>query len=143
MVPHTQLELDRPSRTPADYFSYSSEVLKERVMSEHSMTSRGFDEAFTELKKFLLLSTTCESLSMTSSKIDAVWHEFIADKTEYAMFCQRFFGGYLAHVPASDAAQSEATDGRFIATYTKRFGPLPEIWGDATTTYCRFMVVRS
>jgi hypothetical protein len=38
---------------------------------------------------------------MPSKAVDALWHAFILDTRAYHAFCQRAFGGYFHHLPAS------------------------------------------
>jgi hypothetical protein len=41
-------------------------------------------------------------VGMPSRVVDDLWHEFICDTRAYASFCQRAFGRFFHHVPASD-----------------------------------------
>lgn len=43
-------------------------------------------------------------VGMPSKVVDDLWHEFILDTRAYAAFCERAFGHFFHHVPASSTA---------------------------------------
>jgi hypothetical protein len=55
------------------------------------------------LRQFFLgyLKSGGRYVSMPSQVVDDLWHEFILHTREYAAFCQKAFGGYMHHTPAS------------------------------------------
>lgn len=58
------------------------------------------------LKQYFLLSQkTSEVLAMPSQAVDELWHEFILYTKTYQQFCQKAFGRFLHHHPASQLNQ--------------------------------------
>ena len=55
------------------------------------------------LRQFFLAYTKSgrQYISMPSQVVDDLWHEFILYTRNYAVFCERAFGGFLHHTPAA------------------------------------------
>lgn len=63
--------------------------------------------------------------------IDNMWHGFILYTQEYTDFCQRYFGGYLHHVP--DVAEGlKPSDDEFARDMTNYLSYVYDHLGEAT-----------
>lgn len=115
-----------------DLFNYQAPFLEEKLFKSGKFSSKEeYDIAFLELKKYFLLNEiTGLSLSMTSTQVDEVWHQFILFTKQYHTFCEKFFGDYIHHVPnTSFTPMSENGTNYFVDAYIKVFGEIPKIWG--------------
>lgn len=101
------------------------------------------DELFREVKRYLVLADADQTRAwnMYSLRVDEAWHQFILFTTQYAAFCQRYFGRFIPHNPSNapkpekPARQIESTSfDQFAAYYAELFGePLPQVWFDERT----------
>ncbi|MCA1558006.1 MAG: hypothetical protein LC731_05635, partial [Acidobacteria bacterium] len=116
-----------------ELFSFQAPFLEEKLLdSGVFQTPEELHEAFTELKKYFLLNELNGSpFSMISLRVDTVWHEFILFTEEYHKFCERFFGKYIHHSPATstkgtipDKEIVEVAKLEFMRAYQKEFGAL-------------------
>ena len=60
------------------------------------------NSALTEFKKYVALSEICRddiTMTMTSKKVDEVWHQFILFTPQYHKFCKEMLGRYFHHIP--------------------------------------------
>jgi hypothetical protein len=91
-------------------------------------------ELFLEVKKYLYLASSHDGrIPMTSSLVDAAWHQFILYTSEYSEFCEEIFGSYQHHSPrgADDDTHPErpvVTAKTLADHYHQTFGPLPQLW---------------
>jgi hypothetical protein len=94
---------------------------------------------FLEVKKYLFVASGYDGrMPMTSSLVDAAWHQFILYTTEYREFCQAVFGAYQHHSPRAAADDAPAADETgpvvtartFVDNYHRQFGLLPDVWHD-------------
>ncbi len=100
---------------------------------------------FAEVKRYLVLThaNPTRAVPVFSPLIDEVWHQFMLFTTEYAAFCERFFGRFMHHMPTRpDAAPApvaasaggeatEMTFAEFEAAYLEQFGrELGPLWDD-------------
>ena len=78
-----------------------------------------------EFRRFLLVRQMLgRPISMQSSKVDEVWHQFILDTQNYMDFCEEVFGEYLHHKPGTIPV-----DPVFPELYRAVFGEaLPSVW---------------
>jgi len=98
------------------------------------------DMLFTEVKKYLVLSRLDRHAEwqMYSTWVDEVWHQFVLFTHEYAIFCDRYLGGFVHHRPSNAPELSpnrnalSSTFMSFSARYLEVFGQeLPACWLDA------------
>jgi hypothetical protein len=90
---------------------------------------------FLEVKKYLFLASGHDGhMPMTSSLVDAAWHQFILYTSEYSEFCQAVFGEYQHHSPRAARVADEpgpvVTARTLVDNYHRQFGPLPDVWHD-------------
>jgi hypothetical protein len=91
-------------------------------------------ELFLEVKKYLYLASSHDGrIPMTSSLVDAAWHQFILYTSEYSEFCEVIFGSYQHHAPRGDDAASQpgspvVTAKTLADNYHHTFGLLPPLW---------------
>ncbi len=118
----TMLEFDAP---------YLEDALARKGIVE---TAEEAASLFRELKRYLFLSSLHRrALPMTSSLVDAAWHQFVLYSAEYMEFCERCCGRYLHHVPRAAGANASrapvvSSHEDFAALYARHFGPLPDVW---------------
>lgn len=95
---------------------------------------------FDEVKRYLLLSQHLRKpLPMSSSLVDAAWHQFVLFTREYERFCRSCLGEFCHHVPApidpaSARAEDEAlplSEEQFRLLYEASFGRIPDVWYDS------------
>lgn len=114
-----------------DLSSYNPSWLREKLQMEE-FPMECYDEAFTELKKYVSLNRIYNKpLAMTSKIVDEVWHQLILFTREYHEFSERFIGHYFHHAPNLPSnAQSCEGYHNFVDLYQKTYGAVPEIWKD-------------
>lgn len=92
---------------------------------------------FREVRRYLLLCQHLRrALPMSSSLVDATWHQFVLFTAQYAEFCTTCLGAFCHHVPelpAAPAAEAEDVSMADLAElYQAAFGcALPGVWFDA------------
>jgi hypothetical protein len=83
---------------------YRNEDILSRFTDLFYVTEAEAEDIFTETKKFLFI---CRQPGVFIPDelliVDEMWHNFILFTATYQEFCNRFFGGYLHHLPASKA----------------------------------------
>ena len=57
------------------------------------------EEIFEEMKQYLVSSLKREEPKSPGRTLDIAWHEFILFTSDYASFCDQYFGGFIHHVP--------------------------------------------
>ncbi|MFZ5601563.1 MAG: glycine-rich domain-containing protein [Pseudomonadota bacterium] len=77
------------------------------------LTAKEYQLVARALRHFFLahLKSGCKFVSMPSQVVDDLWHELILHTKEYSMFCNKAFGRFMHHTPAtamSSAKQSNA-----------------------------------
>lgn len=109
--------------------AYQAPFLREKMELE-KFPMQHYDEAFTELKKYVALSKLYDKpLDMPSPAIDAVWHQFILFTREYHEFSNRFHGSYFHHAPNLPSRNGSSEPRKnLIRLYEKTYGPIPAIW---------------
>lgn len=92
---------------------------------------------FRELKRWLILSHAdiSHKWEIYSRKIDRTWNLFTRYESEYARFCQEFFGGLISYdpentfIPGKIEERKYATFEEFRICYEQLFStPLPDLW---------------
>ena len=125
--------------------TFEAPYLQEKLLNDGKFSSPGeYQEAFTEFKKFVLLTQVSrETLGMTSPKVDEVWHQFILFTPEYHGFCEDLLGRYLHHAPKTSYTKGNPNGRKnFERAYQETFSGIPNIWdgddycGDKCGGYC-------
>ena len=115
--------------------NFEAPYLEEKLLSDSVFkTKEEYQEAFSEFKKFVgLVALYDKKLSMTSKKVDAVWHQFILFTPQYHEFCNKFLGKYLHHIPRTSFTPLSPNGKRnFIELYKTTFNDIPDIWNIAS-----------
>lgn len=88
--------------------------------------------AINELKRYFILALLYPKagLPMLSSRVDAVWHDFILDTEAYANFCSSAFGYFLHHSPKKATRKAVVLSvAEFEEIFLQTFGKNPPpIW---------------
>lgn len=88
--------------------AYRNEDVISRFTDQFSVDEAEAEDIFTETRKFLyLVQQPGIFIPDELLIIDEMWHNFILFTKEYQAFCQRCFGRYLHHLPASRAEKTE------------------------------------
>lgn len=128
-------------QSSVEALAYKAPFLIEKLLKDRIVdTADEAETLFTEVKRFLVLVQADRSKiwDMYSLRVDGVWHQFILFTRQYMEFCQRFFGGYMPHVPSNapevgprDPAKT-ASFADFEQRYRELFGaPVSDAWFDA------------
>ena len=120
---HALALLDRYDLTP----------VRERLIRKELLTPALVDLMIFEFRRYLGLRLVHErSMPMLSRAVDEVWHTTILFTRLYADLCDRVFGAFVHHDPATEAW--EDLDKRwsdFSASYHHLYGPLGMLWDNA------------
>lgn len=88
--------------TLRDVLSYRNEDIISRFTDLFSVTEIEAEDIFEETRKFMFI---CREPGMFIPDelliVDEMWHNFILFTKEYQLFCDKYFGGYIHHLPAS------------------------------------------
>jgi len=131
-----QVKITRESYQKISQFAMPA-GLEARCMESGLFGSKSeYDIAEDECKKWLALCVGFANggvgLSMTSEKVDEIWHQFILFTLPYHEFCAKFNGGrYLHHIPkVTDEFDTRSTQsvGNFKEAYEACFGKLNAVW---------------
>jgi hypothetical protein len=72
------------------------------------------------------------SVPMLSRAVDEVWHTTLLFTRLYADLCQRVFGTFVHHDPATEAwSDVDERWNDFSASYYRLYGPLGSLWDNA------------
>ena len=84
--------------------NYHNDDVISRFTDQFKISEAEAEDIFTETKKFLYL---CQLPGIFIPDelliVDEMWHNFILFTKEYQQFCDRHFGRYFHHLPASKA----------------------------------------
>lgn len=81
-----------------------------KLEAQHpGLTRKDCDLVAHALRHYFLahLKSGCKFVAMPSQVADDLWHEFILHTKNYALFCQRAFGQFMHHTPASALSSSQ------------------------------------
>lgn len=85
-----------------------------RFVDQYGVSETEAEELFTETKKWIWLNTRADAppLVVTSEMrmLDEMWHNFVLFTPEYIDYCQRNFGGYVHHLPTSNAEKKRVRE---------------------------------
>ena len=98
-----------------EVLAYSNRDVVYRFRKTYGLSWEESEDIFEQVKKWLWLANhrrragIREGLSIDLSLvvIDEMWHNFVLFTREYAEFCDRYFGYYLHHGPATEAEDRE------------------------------------
>lgn len=85
------------------------------------------NQAWRELKRYLIMAAVFGKVEMFNSVIDELWHIMLNYRQEYDEFCQAFIGRTIQHHPHSEPVFKP--DERTLLTFTMysylRWTPIP------------------
>jgi hypothetical protein len=122
--------------------AFEAPYVIERLVNDRIVASvPEAEELFTEVKRYLVMSEVCDDVvvGMCSARVDEAWHAFILYTSQYADFCQRYFGHFIGHAPKNapkagadpHGHRRELSFPEFCTRYEELFGELlPEVWLD-------------
>jgi len=110
--------------------SWDMSEIAYRLINRDNLPEKDVAQAINEFKKYMIVRlVTGKVLTMTSEIVDLVWHQFILFTKEYHDFCNKVFGEYIHHAPATDTRKpKEENVQNLIEGYNSIFGPLPSVW---------------
>lgn len=74
--------------------------VREKLLDSGELQVHEIDDVELEFKRYLALCFLSSGpVSMTSTKVDAFWHQFILFTREYREFCSDVFGQFIHHRP--------------------------------------------
>jgi hypothetical protein len=132
---------------------YRAPFLIEKLCREHIVETAAHGEVLVvEMIRYLILCNAFpdRQWTMSSRRIDEVWHQFVLFTGEYFAFCERYFGSYLHHspgnapgvVPPRSGSRLEAVE--FQRCYEQLFGlPVSELWRDWRAVGLNRRVIRN
>jgi hypothetical protein len=124
---HTPTLAARAKAAMAEIASLDLSMVRKKVVALEGWDERIADYSELRYRRFLCLHLLDRTLPLAPpDDIDAWWHQHILFTREYARDCQRLFGEFLHHNPASDTdedaelmAEAYARTARF---YREAFG---------------------
>jgi len=125
--------------TLAEVLAYRHPGVVRRYAKEQHASREEAEEIFQETLKWLYLCG-CSlredvSCAMTPEivKLDEMWHTFLMFTRDYADFCERYFGGFLHHVPNEDEEEARAEEAEAVREQLERqFGLVYDVLGEDT-----------
>ena len=131
VIPSNKDVSDRQKLLLGKLDSFEAPYLEEKLMEKGLFSSHEeYAEAFGEFKKYVALTMIYGgNMSMTSKKVDEVWHQFILFTPQYHQFCNGFLGRYMHHLPRTSHTPINP-NGRvnFKSNYIEAYGEIPAIW---------------
>ena len=112
---------------------YDLSPVRERLLRSHVLTPTFVDLMIFEFRRYLgLRLVQGRSVPMLSRAVDEVWHTTLLFTRLYADLCERVFGDFVHHDPASEPWTDVEERWRdFIAAYVRVYGPLGSLWDNA------------
>jgi hypothetical protein len=112
--------------------SYENPDIVTKFCDEHSLDIVLGREYFQEVKKFLYLCANTSDRLAPSAELDKIWHTFILFTKDYRLYCQKFLGKFIDHVPEVRKEPSEVKENclqNTISHYENVFGVLNnQVW---------------
>lgn len=94
-----------------DFLGYENDALIARFRKDLGVDENEASELFSDMKRFLWLTSLYDEPIAPPPKIDSAWHTFIIFTEDYASFCTKYFGYFLHHRPR---APDDPSDGGVI-----------------------------
>ncbi|MBS3070918.1 hypothetical protein J4407_01295 [Candidatus Pacearchaeota archaeon] len=112
---------------------FDAPYLQEKLIEKGEFSSvEEYQEAFIEFKRYVFLTQIFgNNLAMMSTKVDAIWHQFILFTKAYHDFCEDNLQYFLHHTPyINGTPKSKRIEGfmNFKKYYKMIFGEIPKIW---------------
>jgi hypothetical protein len=109
---------------------YDLTPVRDRLVRDAVMPAGWVNEAILEFRRYLgLRILEPEPLMMFSKPVDNVWHTCLLFSRLYADLCQRAFGQFVHHEPATAAVpQPGRCWDAFENAYERNYGPLNRLW---------------
>jgi hypothetical protein len=116
---------------------YTNEDILSRFTDMYDITSEEANDIFKETQKFLFICQL-EGVFIPDDLliIDEMWHNFILFTKEYHWYCEKYFGRYFHHLPASKKEKDEhqlkliANPEETLQEYLKKMERLMEVTYD-------------
>ena len=103
---NTEVHFTKPIDIPT-VMAYENPEMVERYALRNGCSVERAQALFEETKRFLIVAVKCDGPVTPSTELDEMWHHFILHTPQYAEFCDRFFGGFVHHVPTEDSAEAD------------------------------------
>ena len=104
-----------------EQYRFPSE-LRDKVAAQYpSLSLAELGDVERALRQFFLVAAYARKtrIAMPSQAVDVMWHEFILSTRRYRDFCQRAFGRFLHHTPASDMGGASRQYAAMRATWNR------------------------
>jgi hypothetical protein len=86
---------------------YQNREILLRFADQYGVSYEDAEELFTETKKWLWLNTQPDApplvVTAEMKMLDEMWHNFVLFTPQYIRYCETNFGGYVHHLPTSNA----------------------------------------
>lgn len=97
-----------------DVMAFENSDVVYRFKKNYGVSTEESQDIFDQVKKFLWLGNEqrCEGITKGLTidhpivVIDEMWHNFVLFTHEYTNFCNKFFGHYIHHAPATEAEEA-------------------------------------
>ncbi|MFJ7367490.1 hypothetical protein ACIQWQ_25830 [Peribacillus frigoritolerans] len=83
-------------------FNYMEKVNTEFRLKHPRVSQIKVNQAWRELKRYLIMAAVFGKVEMFNSVIDELWHIMLNHRQEYDEFCQAFIGRAIQHHPHSE-----------------------------------------
>jgi hypothetical protein len=132
-----------PTLALDEVLSYRHPGVVRRFAQDHHAALPEAEAVFQEMLKWLYLcyrGVTDEpegfACSMTAElvQIDWMWHTFLLYTSDYADFCERYFGFFLHHVPEEDGTEVSLDEEAVRAQLQRQFALVYDVLGANTLT---------
>ena len=78
---------------------YCNEEIVLRLADGYGWSHEEASAIFEETKSFLVKCATISGKHVPTKREDAGWHTFLLSTKDYRVFCKRYFGRFIDHVP--------------------------------------------
>lgn len=91
-------------------YTFSSDILAKVKEQYPALEEKDLYLVARALRQYFLIYLRADkkTIGMPSRIVDIMWHEFILDTRKYTAFCNKAFGGYFHHIPASKSQKGIA-----------------------------------
>jgi hypothetical protein len=105
-VPATSTLAARAEAALAEVASLDLSMVRKKVVAQEGWDERITDYSELRYRRFLCMHLMDRTLPLVPpTDVDAWWHQHILFTREYARDCERLFGEFLHHSPASGTAE--------------------------------------
>ena len=112
---------------------YDLDPVRARLLRTELLTPALVDLMIFEFRRYLgLRLVQGRSVPMLSRAVDEVWHTALLFTRLYADLCQKVFGSFVHHDPATEAwPDVDERWSDFSVSYHRLYGPLGILWDNA------------